>query len=177
MTIQAIPVRWNNTDFDSQTEARFAIFFHSLGIEWRREPQAYAFGNQPGDGYLCDYWLPQFEVWAEIKGPGFTDRQRWKCAELAVGTGYPVLMLFDQPAFKAWEVFVPEDGEAVLYECFLTTEQIAEGRLPMWTAPARSIYQEKRIIAEWSRRLRADHQYVAAVEAALNERFEGRKNR
>jgi len=60
------------TQFRSQLEARWAIFFDCLGLDWDYEPCHYPVGD--GLGYLPDFYLPTLGVWAEGKGPTFLDR-------------------------------------------------------------------------------------------------------
>ncbi len=63
-TIKAIETRYNGYHFRSRLEARWAIFFDALGIEWEYEKEGY--GLQSGK-YLPDFWLPQVSMWAETK--------------------------------------------------------------------------------------------------------------
>jgi hypothetical protein len=67
MTIQAIETRYAGCRFRSRLEARWAVFFDRLGVAWEYEPQGYLVGpdNRP---YLPDFWLPEEQVWVEIKG-------------------------------------------------------------------------------------------------------------
>lgn len=76
MTIKAIETRYAGCRFRSRLEARWAVFFDRLGIQWEYEPQGYQIGpsgwnSGPGFGprpYLPDFWLPQESLWAEVKG-------------------------------------------------------------------------------------------------------------
>lgn len=51
--------------FRSRLEARWAVFFDAIGVEWRYETQGY---EVDGHRYLPDFWLPAFDAWAEVKG-------------------------------------------------------------------------------------------------------------
>lgn len=51
--------------FRSRLEARWAVFFDKLGIEWQYEPQGYKFD---GETYLPDFWLPKTKQFVEVKG-------------------------------------------------------------------------------------------------------------
>lgn len=66
MTIKAIETTYNGYRFRSRLEARWAVFFDTLGVKYQYELEGYELGN--GVRYLPDFWLPQFEVFAEIKG-------------------------------------------------------------------------------------------------------------
>ncbi len=53
--------------FRSRLEARWAVFFDALGIEWEYEPEGYEL--QDGTRYLPDFLLKTREpCWIEIKG-------------------------------------------------------------------------------------------------------------
>lgn len=74
MTIKAIETHYAGCRFRSRLEARWAVFFDELGIEWEYEPQGYVisegYGN-PDDKtfpYLPDFYLRDYGAWAEVKG-------------------------------------------------------------------------------------------------------------
>jgi hypothetical protein len=67
--IAAIPTFYNGTLFRSRLEARWAVFFHSMGIEYQYEPQHFQkdYVNRV-IRYLPDFYLPELGCWAEVKG-------------------------------------------------------------------------------------------------------------
>lgn len=68
MTIKAIETRYAGCRFRSRLEARWAVFFDTLGIEWQYEPEGF---ELPSGWYLPDFLLSlkQGRVWFEVK-PG-----------------------------------------------------------------------------------------------------------
>lgn len=64
--IPSIPTRYKGYHFRSRLEARWAVFFDSLGIKWEYEPEG--FMNADGDKYLPDFYLSQTHTWVEVKG-------------------------------------------------------------------------------------------------------------
>ncbi len=64
--IKAIETRYAGCRFRSRLEARWAVFFDSLGTPWEYEPQG-VYGDD-GTPYLPDFWLPEMHLWAEVKG-------------------------------------------------------------------------------------------------------------
>jgi hypothetical protein len=64
--IKAIETEYAGCRFRSRLEARWAVFFDALSIKWLYEPQGYILGN--GDAYLPDFWLPDLQLWVEVKG-------------------------------------------------------------------------------------------------------------
>lgn len=94
--IKAIETVYNGYRFRSRLEARWAVFFDALKIEYEYEKEGY-YLPVAGARYLPDFWLPQVNMWAEVKPTRLSDTERLKCKELAVLTGHPVLMLEGMP--------------------------------------------------------------------------------
>lgn len=67
--IKAIETQYKGYRFRSRLEARWAVFFDALGIEWEYEKEGLVLSD--GTWYLPDFWLPQVNggIWVEIK-PG-----------------------------------------------------------------------------------------------------------
>lgn len=63
-TIKAIETRYAGCRFRSRLEARWAVFFDTLGVPWEYEPEGFVVEGTP--------YLPDFRLWgrrwAEIKG-------------------------------------------------------------------------------------------------------------
>jgi hypothetical protein len=70
MTVQAIETNYKGCNFRSRLEARWAVFFDALGVEWLYEPEG--FEREWDDGknvrYLPDFYLPETGTWVEVKG-------------------------------------------------------------------------------------------------------------
>ena len=65
--LQAIPTRYSGYHFRSRLEARWAVFFDAMGLEWEYEPQGF---NINGVYYLPDFRVTTLEgvqIWYEIK--------------------------------------------------------------------------------------------------------------
>lgn len=65
--IKAIETRYAGCRFRSRLEARWAVFFDTLGIPWTYEPEGYLVGPD-STPYLPDFWLPGEGLWVEVKG-------------------------------------------------------------------------------------------------------------
>ncbi|MEV6105735.1 hypothetical protein AB0M28_13610 [Streptomyces sp. NPDC051940] len=65
--IQPIETRYAGHCFRSRLEARWAVFFDALDVRWEYEPQGYLLGPSKIP-YLPDFWLPDLDTWAEVKG-------------------------------------------------------------------------------------------------------------
>lgn len=74
--IRAIETRYAGCRFRSRLEARWAIFWDALGVEWDYEVQGF---HTPAGGYLPDFYLPNEEMYVEIKGPRPSAQELAKC--------------------------------------------------------------------------------------------------
>lgn len=88
--------------FRSRLEARWAVFFDALGIDWEYESEGY---ELPSGRYLPDFWLPTFGggMWAEVKPEG---GDNGKASSLALQSGSPVWLCFGVPSARAYAVAV-----------------------------------------------------------------------
>lgn len=105
--IKAIETRYSGRLFRSRLEARWAVFFDALGLEWRYEPEGYEL--EDGTRYLPDFFLPSLNALVEIKPkPLDFDGQPWPAdgtkeyrfyEALCKGSEFPhkFFMLFGEP--------------------------------------------------------------------------------
>jgi hypothetical protein len=72
LTFGAIETAYKGCRFRSRLEARWAVFFDALGIEWQYEPEGFevVYGPDSADvhRYLPDFYLPKSKTYVEIKG-------------------------------------------------------------------------------------------------------------
>jgi hypothetical protein len=71
--IKAIQTRYKGYHFRSRLEARYAIFFDHLGIKWEYELEGYEINNK--DGYLPDFYLTEFDIFAEVKPVALSEEE------------------------------------------------------------------------------------------------------
>jgi hypothetical protein len=64
--IKAIETRYKGCRFRSRLEARWAVFFDTLGVEWEYEQQGFTLPKRRK--YLPDFWLPGMKHFVEVKG-------------------------------------------------------------------------------------------------------------
>lgn len=65
MNMQAIETTYNGVTFRSRLEARWALFFDRLGIEWLYENEGY---ETPHGRYVPDFWLPKVRMRSGKRG-------------------------------------------------------------------------------------------------------------
>lgn len=85
--MQAIETIFDGYRFRSRLEARWAVFFKTLGVKYEYEKEGY---DLDGVWYLPDFWLPEQECWIEIKGGRPTAIECEKALRLAQVTKHRV---------------------------------------------------------------------------------------
>lgn len=70
--VKAIETQYAGCRFRSRLEARWAVFFDTIGIDWQYEPEGYELAD--GRRYLPDFYLPRIG-WYEVKGAYPTDAE------------------------------------------------------------------------------------------------------
>lgn len=90
MSFKAIETEYKNYKFRSRLEARWAVFFDDIGVPWEYEKQGYKLGG--GLRYLPDFWLPQHDLFFEVKGAPPTDLERLKAQLLSVHSKKAVVL-------------------------------------------------------------------------------------
>jgi hypothetical protein len=101
MAIKAIETTYRGYKFRSRLEARWAIFFDSLRLEWEYEPEGYELAD--GARYLPDFYLPSIGprgLWVEIKAKGPTPDEVKKLEALVVGTKRDGTFRVGEPAIN-----------------------------------------------------------------------------
>ena len=65
MDIKPIETYYNGYRFRSRLEARWAVFFDAIGVEYEYEPEGFVMSN--GEYYLPDFFLPKHNIYVEVK--------------------------------------------------------------------------------------------------------------
>lgn len=117
MQLEPIQTYYNGIKFRSRTEARWAVFFDALGVPYIYEKEGYDLGQlisaallerqgSPEEAilielaslnlgwYLPDFWLPNQELWVEIKGGRPTELDWDKVRALKFLSGYRCHLFF-----------------------------------------------------------------------------------
>jgi hypothetical protein len=101
--MKAIETKYKGYRFRSRLEARWAVFFDALGLEWEYEPEGF---DLDGDWYLPDFWVPMPNhysgpgagYWCEIKKPGEpSETEKRKARNLARLSGHNTMILSGSP--------------------------------------------------------------------------------
>lgn len=96
--LRAIETSYAGHRFRSRSEARWAVFFDHLRIEWKYEHEG--FETPDGFRYLPDFFLPSIGVFAEVKGGLVTTADSEKMLRFVYDAPYDatgLLLLGDIP--------------------------------------------------------------------------------
>lgn len=92
--IKAIETHYGGCIFRSRTEARWAVMFDALGLDWEYEKEGF---ELPSGWYLPDFWVPEWRAWVEVKGEAPTDREQRLTYELSEATGKRTIIAIGTP--------------------------------------------------------------------------------
>jgi hypothetical protein len=108
--IKSIDTVYKGYRFRSRLEARYAVFFDTLGIRWEYEKEGYDLG--PAGKYLPDFWLPELTCFVEVKGQEPTDEEIQKTVLLRDATGWPVVIVHSEVGGGPWRCFAHDIGHS-----------------------------------------------------------------
>lgn len=118
--IKSTPTKYKGHSFRSRLEARWAVYFDVIGIEWWYEMEGY---QLPSCWYLPDFWLPQVNMFAEVKPTLLTKEEFTKAKELVSGTGFSCILLEGVPSEQPYR-FIEKDMDDkfgdVLSDCVIS---------------------------------------------------------
>lgn len=107
--IKPIETVYKGYRFRSRLEARWAVFFDALGIEWEYEKEGYDLGE--AGWYLPDFWLPRYHIHCEIKPVESTKQDDERLAQIIWAMtqkpGMPLMLLRGVPGEKMSTLFLP----------------------------------------------------------------------
>jgi hypothetical protein len=104
--MKTIETHYKGYRFRSRLEARWAVFFDELHVRYTYEYEGW---QLPSGYYLPDFYLPDSDLWIEVKPFRASDKAVERCCELSEDK--PVLPVCGEPWPKAYSAtyFYPPD--------------------------------------------------------------------
>lgn len=178
MTIKAIETIYNGYRFRSRLEARWAVFFDKLQIQYEYELQGFELPG--GIRYLPDFYVPSLGVHVEVKPHGkLSASEIEKLVRFAADADKPTLLISGTPTnesmflltrltLPAWDEIEDAKGDdellrALFWEAIEDGGQVAISSAPM----ARGWHLVYRRLPP-----RDDYELAGAFLAAKQARFE-----
>jgi hypothetical protein len=120
--MKAIETMYNGYRFRSRLEARWAVFFDTLGIQYEYEKEGY---RTNAGGYLPDFWLPQLQCHFEVKPDQISTGEFLKMRELARKDGHRLYIVRGEIKIPiAREDALSPYHKGTWMSCYLPQEQI-----------------------------------------------------
>lgn len=163
--IKAIETQYKGYRFRSRLEARWAVYFDALGIEWEYEIEGFDLGVL--GAYLPDFWLPQVKMWAEVKPCQFSRVELAKCEALHYGTGHACIFLDGSPLAQNYYTTMEYPSESTggdypdYVDVYVMSDYLDEGRFYTSTG-----------YVPWTRATYSNNSVERAVALARSARFE-----
>jgi hypothetical protein len=119
--VQVLPTKYHGILYRSRCEARWAVAFDKVGWNHRYEPESY---RLPCGPYLPDFYLPDVDIFFEVKASHPTVKELRKAEQLCVASEKPVVISTGPPDPRRDEidndfiVFYPEmiDEEIIAFQ-------------------------------------------------------------
>lgn len=113
--MRAIETHYNGFKFRSRLEARWAVFFDTLGVKYEYEPQGYELPS--GRFYLPDFRVKCYGVRGNLREPGSMKRAEifGLCHECRYGNGDPCA--FRKGCSCSYATMVGTRGGGICTEC------------------------------------------------------------
>lgn len=112
--VKPMPTEYKGITFRSRTEARWAVFFDALGIEWQYEPNYFRLAD--GEFYKPDFYLPSLGftadgggsvgMYVEVKPRNAPDGMFDKARMFAESMNQTVLLLDGGPRASRFKIYV-----------------------------------------------------------------------
>lgn len=93
---RAIETEYRGYKFRSRLEARWAVAFDKLGLEWTYEEEGF---ELPSGRYLPDFFFPDLNTYVEIKGrmPTEGDKDLLRLMDLSIAKNCPCFLFAGDP--------------------------------------------------------------------------------
>jgi len=123
MNVQAIETFYKGYRFRSRLEARWAVFFETLGMKWQYEVEGF---ELPSGRYLPDFYLPDYKCYFEVKPPPAPASYR------------PSVYMAGRMGEPCWRTINTFDHDASYSDIPMPRPEVFFGRPIIYTGPFRT---------------------------------------
>ncbi len=131
--IKPIRTAYNNYLFRSRLEARWAVFFDALGIRYEYEPEMQEVGKIQVYNYIPDFFLPDLDLYVEIKGQQPNETELSKAAGWARDVEDIIILFGNINKPIGWFLAVPygyvKDPVPILHRDYAFCECLRCGKI------------------------------------------------
>ncbi len=154
--IKAIETEYNGYKFRSRLEARWAVFFDALGIQYHYEPEGF---DLDGVYYLPDFYLDDYKIYIEIKPfdkdvvSYVGDGNKWeqKCRSFRDDVDKAIMICYGDPSdsgyyyFFGWDLTDGSGGSSEFQALFF---EKTDGTIKLFLNDGR--YDREIFVAGWN---------------------------
>ncbi len=184
MAVKALETHYNGYRFRSRLEARWAVFFDTVGIDYHYESEAFDLAD--GQQYLPDFFLkrgirflgeerPRQDVWVDIEPASeLTDDERQKVVSFVRQTGKSILLIAGDPGNKADVLYLQRLEDDTLDAADVAFMELADGQAGLVAERERAKLERSEDQALIERRMQTDllrESYRAAREIRFDRRM------
>lgn len=108
--MKAIETVYRGYRFRSRLEARWAVFFDELALKWEYEPEGFELGD--GETYLPDFFLPESNLWVEVKAAGLGETGHGKAGRFRDNVGRAIVVVAGDPMDHTGRLFCWDVGDS-----------------------------------------------------------------
>lgn len=110
--LKAINTFYNGNYYRSRLEARWAVFFDEIGIEYEYENEGY---DLDGLYYLPDFWFPKFNggCFGEVKPTSLNNIEKEKANRLVYIIQKPLILFIGRPNYKCQEIILFDECNSI----------------------------------------------------------------
>ena len=109
--MKAIETLYNGYRFRSRLEARWAVFFDAINIQYEYEPEGYLLSD--GTKYLPDFYLPESDTFFEVKGI-MNDIDLHKITQFITESKKPLVIGYSDFTFEACDDYCHDEEDLFL---------------------------------------------------------------
>lgn len=106
--MKAIETEYNGILFRSRLEARWAILFDALKLEWVYEPDCFVLSNN--QKYTPDFYMPKFKLYIEVKPNCWWQNVDYHINRYKLFEGNLLVLSDEYPDFRTNKIFLNTEG-------------------------------------------------------------------
>ena len=140
--IKVIETKYRGYHFRSRLEARWALFLDCMDAKWEYEKEGFVLSN--GEHYLPDFWLPELNLWLEIKGQRPTKEDLDRCRLLRDDGSTAIVIFGGLPGdyygtLFCWDLGDSSGGSS---EWDASISNTGYGDLCLWVETSKALYTD-----------------------------------
>jgi len=180
--IKPIETLYRGYKFRSRLEARWAVFFDTLGFKYEYEKEGFELST--GERYLPDFYLPEDKLWVEVKGDQPNSKYVKMLKSFSDQLGSALLLAVGIPGENQIQILAYDtcDSGAGNYDGYVDIVAAKKGRLQLVTCSDSRVVWDRTIYSDEFFECDLDvsylpnrvmfHSVAKAVDAAKSARFE-----